>query len=508
MPAYTTPGVYVSESALSSLVQATSGISAAVFFGTAERGPTTATVINNWSDYKTLYGDLDDAYDLGYAVFHYFNNGGRSAYVVRVVDATATAASEVHPFYPLGDGEASASLLTATAVSDGIWGNELSVQTVAGDVDPSSTSFGTFTVVVILDGTEVERWPELSIDPNNNRYVATVINNYSKFIRVSSVSTGASATSALDYYTVTKDLAGATEGTVGDSDFTSALTEIDVLNGNLILNAVGQTASTIVTAFITKAVARGDSFVIIDPSATDTSLSEIQATAANYSGLSGGGYAAHYAPMLEMIDPAKSGPGAIRTTYPGGALAGIMVRTEVEQNVAQTPAGYTADVRGALGTTVKLSDANIGTLYNGAPQVNSYKAIPGAGVVVWGGRTLQKINPDKYISVRRTLNYLKYALKDLTQFAVFEPNDERLWNDITLQISSFLGNFWRAGGLKGPTAANAFYVVCDETNNTSSTIDAGEVHIDVGVALTYPAEFIVINLSQWSGGSNAVDSIS
>lgn len=508
MPAYTTPGVYVSESQLSNLVQPSTGISAAAFFGTAERGPTTATLVNDWSSYKQLFGDLDDDYDLGYAVFHYFNNGGRSAYVNRVVDETATSASEVHPFYPNGTGEASASLLTATAISEGTWGNNITVATLAGDVDPSASSFGTFTTVVYLSGTEVERWPELSIDPNNNRYVATVINNYSRYIRVSSVNTSASANASLEYVTVAQSLAGAIQGTVADSDYTAALTNIDTVEGNLVLNAVGQTSSTVVTALITKATTRGDSFVLIDPSESDTTLSEIQATAANYSGLSGGGYAAHYAPMLEMIDPAKTGPGAIRTTYPCGAIAGIMVRTEVEQTVAQTPAGYTADVRGALGVSIKLSDSNIGTLYNGTPQVNSFKAIPGAGVVVWGGRTLSKLDPSKYISVRRTLNYLKYALKDLTQYAVFEPNDERLWNSITLQVSSFLGNFWRSGGLKGDTAGNAFYVTCDSTNNTVSTIDAGEVHIDVGVALTYPAEFIVINLSQWAGGANTADSVS
>ena len=44
------------------------------------------------------------------------------------------------------------------------------------------------------------------------------------------------------------------------------------------------------------------------------------------------------------------------------------------------------------------------------------------------------------------------------------------------------------------------------TNNTAATIDQGIVNVTVGVALSYPAEFIVINLSQWTGGSNAVES--
>jgi phage tail sheath protein FI len=52
------------------------------------------------------------------------------------------------------------------------------------------------------------------------------------------------------------------------------------------------------------------------------------------------------------------------------------------------------------------------------------------------------------------------------------------------------------GGLRGDTAAQAFYVKCDVENNPNESIAQGEVHIEVGVALQYPAEFVVINLSQ------------
>jgi phage tail sheath protein FI len=219
----------------------------------------------------------------------------------------------------------------------------------------------------------VERWPELSIDPNANRYVATVLNNYSRFVRVSAVNVGgATYDSGLEYYTTVSALTGGADGTIADADYTDALTNLDVIEGTLLLNAVGQTNSTIVSQYITKAAARGDSFVIIDPSLTDIDATQIAATAANFSGLSNGGYAAHFAPALEMVDPAKTGPGAIRTTYPGGAVAGLFVRTEVERSVAKSPAGYAADIRGALGLTVKLSDAQIGVLYDGSPQVNSF----------------------------------------------------------------------------------------------------------------------------------------
>lgn len=508
MPTYTTPGVYVTESALASLTASNTGQTSAVFFGEAERGPTTPTLVTDWTTYKTLFGDLKNQYDLGYAVFHFFANGGRACYVNRVVNASATVASKASfPFFPTGGTNPSASLFNVAAISAGTWGNTVTVQTIVGDVPGDSATFTSFTVVVSVNGVEVERWPNVTIDPNANRYVTAVINNYSQYIRISNVNTTAVAAAALTYYLTAFSLAGGTQSTVIDTDFTSTLSGLDLITGNLILNAVGKTSSTIVSAFVAKAASRGDSFVIIDPDPTDLNLADIQATAATFAGLSNGGYAAHYAPMLVMSDPGKTGPAAIRNTFPGGALAGLYVRTEVERSVSKAPAGFQADIRNALGLAINLSDDQIGTLYTGSPQVNSFKAVTGAGVIVFGARTLNKVNPDKFINVRRTLNYLKVQLKELTSFAVFEANDGNLWNQINLKVSSFLGDFYRSGGLKGENASQAFFVICDSTNNTPTSIDNGIVNVQVGVSLLYPAEYIQINLAQWTGGSSAVDSL-
>lgn len=508
MPTYSTPGVYVSESALSSLTPSSIGGTAAAFFGEAARGPLTPVLVQDWNTYKNTFGDLANAYDLGYAVYHYFANGGRGCYVRRVLNAAATTATRASvPFYPTGNANASASLFAVSAVSAGTWGNSLTVQTVTGSVAPTASVFGTFTLVVTLNGTEVERWTDLTLDQNANRYAPTIVNTYSSFVRLSGVNTTAVPTTTLEFISTALSLAGGTQASVADGDYTAALSDLDVIPGNLILNAVGKTSSTIVAAFVAKAASRGDSFVLIDPASTDSTFAELQTTASNFASISNLGYAAHYTPMLQMVDPGKTGPGAIRKTYPCGAVAGLFVRTEIERTVAKAPAGFAADIRGALGLSVVLSEAQIGTLYNGTPQANTFKAVPGAGVTVFGARTLNKTTPDKFINVRRTLNYVKYSLKDITQFAVFEPNDANLWNSINMRVSSFLSELWRSGGLKGARSSDAFYVLCDASNNTVTSVDNGQVNIEVGVALQYPAEFIVINVSQWTGGSNAAEAL-
>jgi hypothetical protein len=94
------------------------------------------------------------------------------------------------------------------------------------------------------------------------------------------------------------------------------------------------------------------------------------------------------------------------------------------------------------------------------------------------------------------LIYIKARLKALTEFALFENNDEKLWGNINAAIESFLNEYRNQGGLRGTTAAQAYFIKCDRENNPSNLIAQGEVHIQVGVALQYPAEFIVIDLSQ------------
>jgi len=619
MPNYTTPGVYINESRLNSRSNNVPSGPTAFFAGLAQRGPTDATYVANWGEYRRVFGDLSPSYDLGYAVYHYFANGGRGCWIARVVGSGSTAKSTTAtvtdftvnslpgdgvPFWPYGQAIGSVTMATyaiasdvatvttaashnlivgdvvtidsvadesridgertvvsvvdgttftfaadagsdvtevsdagtftidntsearfkpmfgADAVSVGTWGDGLSIRVESGAVPSSTTRFGSFNLVVSLDGVEVERWNELALEESDSRYIATIVNTYSDYITVDSInSSSATPTSSAAFYTTAVSFTGGDDGGEANSaSYTTALGTIDVVDGVVVMNAVpfvnnngdsiGNDTST-TTAFLNKAQELGTAFVIVDPDKGATSISDLQTAANRATVASNGNFGAHYTPSLLMVDPAKSGPGAIRETYPGGAVAGLFVRTDIEQNVAKAPAGYAADIRGALGLSINLTDANIGDFYAGTntPQVNCFKAIPGGGIVVYGARTLTKIGADRYIPIRRTLNYLRYTLDNITKFAIFEPNDQRLWARIRGAVSSHLSSFYNEGGLKGANAAQSFYVVCDETNNTPTSIDQGVVNIEVGVALQYPAEFIVINLSQWSGGSNAVESL-
>jgi phage tail sheath protein FI len=109
--------------------------------------------------------------------------------------------------------------------------------------------------------------------------------------------------------------------------------------------------------------------------------------------------------------------------------------------------------------------------------------------------------PDRYVPIRRTLMTVAKDLKDITQFAVFEPNNSTLWERIEVVIEQYLVAQMQSGLLKGTTPDEAYYVKCDSENNPPSSQNAGVVNIEVGVAVHSPAEFVIIRIGQYTGGA-------
>lgn len=497
MPQYTAPGVYVSESAFATTAVTGPTTTAAAFLGTSLRGPITPTPVESWGEYKALFGDISNSSDLGYAVYHFFANGGRTAYVCRVVGAGASSAAAT----------ASTNNWSVRAANPGTWGNDLSVVVETSTITTGSTP--AMTLIVKFQNSEVERWSEVSLNPDSNRFINNVVNNYSKYITTYNVTnySGASYTLAAQTLTLTGGQNGSAltdDSNAGtQSAWSSAIDKYDNVEGQLLFNLVGKSNATIIVDAINYVEARGNSFLIVDPDPTlgnDTiAIKQLVATYGNSS------YAAVYYGMLSMNNPAASGTASLRSTFPGGAIAGLYTRVDTERSVAKAPAGYAYELRNVFGTVTKFTESQIGDLYSA--HINVTKAVPGAGVIVNGARTLKRTDLTKYVPTRRSLNFIKANVNEISQFAVFEPNGEKLWADLSARIANFLSAFWSNGGLRGNSASEAYYITCNATNNTSATIEAGEVHVEVGVALQTPAEFIVINISQFIGGSQVQETL-
>ncbi len=61
--------------------------------------------------------------------------------------------------------------------------------------------------------------------------------------------------------------------------------------------------------------------------------------------------------------------------------------------------------------------------------INALRFFEGRGNRVWGARTMTSDPEWKYVNVRRLFIYLEHSIDKATQWAVFEPNNERLWDE-------------------------------------------------------------------------------
>ena len=116
-------------------------------------------------------------------------------------------------------------------------------------------------------------------------------------------------------------------------------------------------------------------------------------------------------------------------------------------------------------------------------------------------------NPSwRYVNVRNLFNYLERSIERGMQWVVFEPNDHDLWGRVRRNVSAFLWTAWKEGMLFGTTPDEAFYVKCDEETNPEAMRDLGRLYVEVGVNPVKPAEFVIIRMGQWSGGTEKSES--
>lgn len=189
----------------------------------------------------------------------------------------------------------------------------------------------------------------------------------------------------------------------------------------------------------------------------------------------------------------------INTLPASAAMAGVYTTVDSNKGVWYAPANVSLNA--VTDTTLKLSDLSQGPL-NVDPvtgkSINAIRLKPGFGVMVWGARTLDGNSQDwRYINVRRTMIFIEQSLKLAMQAYVFQPNVNSTWSLVQSMVTSFLTSLWNQGALAGSTAAASFKVAIGlGTTMTPDDILNGNMNLSVQVALSHPAEFITITISQ------------
>jgi phage tail sheath protein FI len=184
---------------------------------------------------------------------------------------------------------------------------------------------------------------------------------------------------------------------------------------------------------------------------------------------------------------------------PSAAMAGIYTLVDNARGVWKAPANVSLAAVNA--PTVNISNEEQKTLnvdIMAGKSINVIRPFPGVGTLVWGGRTLDGNSLDwRYINVRRTLIMIEQSVKLASRSFVFEPNDNSTWISLRTMITNFLENMWKQGALAGSAPAQAFDVqVGLGATMTPQDILDGLMLVTVKVALTRPAEFIVITFQQ------------
>jgi hypothetical protein len=241
------------------------------------------------------------------------------------------------------------------------------------------------------------------------------------------------------------------------------------------------------SAILTHCDAQGDRFAILD-AVPGSSLPEVLAQRNGFTGTTGEN-GALYHPWIRT-----AGTGGL--VPPCGHVAGVVARCDLRTGVHKAPANEVLE--GVVDLAASLTD-NDQALLN--PEgVNAIRAFPGRGIRVWGARTLSREAAWTYVSVRRLFltaaRWMELNLAD----AAFEPHYPRLLNRITRELTTWFEGLFRAGALKGRTAAEAFFVKCDGETNPPEVRETGRVVTVIGLAPSVPNEFVVVRIIHGASG--------
>lgn len=514
------PGVFVSETPLPRQVGSVTGTSARpVIIGYADRGPTTPVPLSSWNEFLSLFGTWKGdggAHDVSVdAVYTYFNNAAAGGSVLTFLRLTKPGAATGTATVLTGDAE---HPITLRASSPGAWSaSNLTVQTSKVSVasggafsssfseefdtfSSSTTNAAQFNVLVQLTDSagEViaqERYRNLDMLPTSRNYAPSIINSSSALVQVDTTTlTGSTGIPVDGTYAFTG-------GADGSGNITADFTPLDSLVVPLTLYlANANNVTTGNTAIAEYATRRGDSFAILDTSEAQTSQALDEQF---YSSLGAPitPYAAMYFPWLIIADPLRSS-GVLKPVAPGGSVLGVYSRNDAVAGPWRAPGGPLLPLSGVAAPTRRLSEDELSFLNSGAPAINAIRTVSGSGVCIMGVRTMDQSNADQYIPIRRSLSYITANLKNISEYALFQPNGPELWLELQTKIDNWLGLYYQRGALRGAREDQAFYSIIDSSNNTAATVAAGEVHIEVGVAVEFPAEFVIIRLTQTQGALN------
>jgi phage tail sheath protein FI len=283
--------------------------------------------------------------------------------------------------------------------------------------------------------------------------------------------------------------------------FKTGLAQFEAIEDISIVAAPGSTwnysgdyrdhANQIMTHLISHATNMRYRIAVLDSALVDQTRGQTISEVRKMRGKIDSKYAALYYPWVRTMDPITR---KMISLPPSGFVCGIYARNDINRAVYKAPANEVVNL--ALGFDAMLSKSQQEVL--NPEGINCFRFFEGRGMLVWGARTISSDPEWKYVNIRRYFAYLEHSIDRGTQWAVFEPNGERLWANIRRTIEDFLLNEFQMGALLGDKPEKAFFVKCDRTTMNQNDLDNGRLVCLIGVAALKPAEFVIFRIGQWT----------
>jgi Bacteriophage tail sheath protein len=475
------------------------------FVGRALRGPVNrAVLIESFAEFQRTFGGLWQPSRLSYAVEQFFENGGREALVVRVVNG-ARAASLTLP--------AGASALTLQAASPGT--REFLRASIDYDNIPAQDSFNlTVQRVRVQGGSHVEDqeiFPQLSVQPAHERYAGEVLRR-SELVRV----VGAVPQVRPDH---TRDAAGTPTyvSSNADGDDGAPLTDYDLIGSEvehtglfaldacdyfnlLCIPPLARTEDVGLTVLLVAARYCKDrgAVLVVDPRYAWHTADDALAGLRDWEIKSEN--AVMYFPRILAHDKLR---GHFESFAPCGAVAGMLARVDQTHPVWGEPKMDDAVLRQGYRPVCLVSeDRRMRLAQRG---VNTLQAIRSVSRIGVKPRTLAAgsagIRDWQVLPARRLALFIVNCIEHGTRWVVAAAAASEAAQIVATQVRNFFDHLYEEGAFGTRPREEAFYVICDRRFNAADGERQGEFQFLIGFAAARPKEFHTYRISHSPAGS-------
>ncbi len=501
------------------IARAPTGIAA--FVGRTLKGPVSKPVaISSFADFQNIFGGLWQPSTLSYAIDHFFENGGRRALVVRVVNAarppTITLPAQGDALRLIGVNPGTREFLRASVDYDGV---------AEGDTE----HFNLVVQRVRSAGSELiedqEIFRRLSVTPSGLSLQDVLLE--SKLVRVLSPlpacrpERSAHASRAAIGYSASNP----------DGDDGAPLTDYDVIGsaagstGLFALKAapvfnmlcipplareqdLGLSALLVAARFCRERLA----LLLVDPPASWISPRLALDSLRNWPFRSDN--ALMYFPRVQSFDRLR---GRAETFASCGAAAGMLARADESTPVWIASESDEALLRPGIrpaavvseAERLRLAQAGVNTLISsrtGSRQLVTARTLSGgSGVSDW-----------RYLTARRLSLFVAASIEQSTRWVLLEPNIPATWERVRAMVDEFLASLAQQGAFAAGTAATAataapaapageaedsHFVITDDRVNRDDTVAEGKFNILYGFATSKRGEFDTWLVTHQAGAS-------